>query len=229
MVEVLLLPGMDGTGRLYSRLIQALPKGLPTTVLTYPSDGVVGYDELLERVRSIAPDSPYLLVAESYSTPLAIQFAATRPEHLKGMVLCAGFGSSPVMGWKRFLVGLISPALFRLPLSDWSLRHFLTGEGAEPALVEEVRATIASVQPEVLSARLQDILGCDVLDELPKVDVPMLYIQAQGDRLVGPRCFESLLQAKDDMRVQRIGGPHLLLQLEPELTAAAIARFVRDL
>ena len=228
-MDVLLLPGMDGTGLLYLRLVQALPKAWRTTVLDYPADVIVGYEELLLQVSSLAPERPFLLVAESYSTPLAISFAATHPKHLKGVVLCAGFAFSPLVGWKKFCASLVSPVLFRLPLNDWVLRRFLIGEGGVPALVEEVRDAIASIRPSVLAARLQEILKCDVLMDLRNVAVPMLYLQASHDRLIGDESLAAMKRCRGDLIVQKITGPHLLFQREPEKAANAIEFFVRSL
>jgi pimeloyl-ACP methyl ester carboxylesterase len=137
---------------LFERLIHALPESWRTTVLKYPTDVIVDYDELLGMVQSNAPEQPFLLVAESYSTPLAIRFAATRREHLIGVVLCAGFASSPLVGLKRFVARLLGPILFYLPLSDWALRRFLIGDGAESSLRDEARSAIASVRPAILAA-----------------------------------------------------------------------------
>jgi pimeloyl-ACP methyl ester carboxylesterase len=223
----MLLPGMDGTARLYSRLMHALPGGWRKSAPHYPAEVSVNYDKLLRMVQSIAPERPFLLVAESYSTPLAIRFAATRPEHLKGLVLCAGFASSPVSGWRRFVARLLCPVLFHLPLTDRAIEIFLVGENAEPSLVAAVRTAISCVKPGVLAARLVEILGCDVRSEVARIEVPVLYLQAQGDRLVGRRSLDQILEIKGDVGVERIPGPHLLFQREPARTAKAIEEFVR--
>jgi pimeloyl-ACP methyl ester carboxylesterase len=220
---------MDGTGQLYSRLMKALPKAWRMTVLAYPTDAIEGYGELLQRVQLQVPEHPFVLVAESYSVPLAIRLAATHPEHLKGVVLCAGFASSPVVGWKRLAARLIDPVLFRLPLSGWVLQRFLIGEGADRALMDGVRSAISSVLPSVLEARLREILDCDVLADLPQVDVPLLNLQASRDRLVRDESLTAMRRNRDDLIVQKIDGPHLLFQREPEQSANAIERFIRNL
>jgi pimeloyl-ACP methyl ester carboxylesterase len=223
----MLLPGMDGTGQLYSRFINALPSGWRKSAHHYPAEVSVSYDKSLRMVQSIAPEQPFLLVAESYSTPLAIRFAATGPEHLKGLVLCAGFASSPVRGWRRFVTRLLCPVLFRLPLTDRVIEMFLVGENAEPSLVAEVRTAISCVKPAVLAARLVEILGCNVRSDVARIEVPVLYLQAQGDRLVGPNCLNEILQYAKNVAIERIPGPHLLFQREPDRTARIIEEFAR--
>jgi pimeloyl-ACP methyl ester carboxylesterase len=207
--------------------MHALPGGWRKSAPHYPAEVLVSYDKLLRMEQSVAPEQPFLLVAESYSTPLAIRFAATRPEHLKGLVLCAGFASSPVRGWRRFVTRLLCPVLFHLPLTDRAIEMFLVGENAEPSLVAEVRTAISCVKPAVLAARLVEILGCDVRSDVARIEVPILYLQAQGDRLVDPDCLNEILQYAKNLVIERITGPHLLFQREPVRTAKAIEDFAQ--
>jgi len=219
---------MDGNADLLTPLMEALPKESCKSAQHYATDTVVNYDQLLGMLEFIVPKSPYLLVAESYSTPLAIRFAASRPAHLQGLVLCAGFASSPLRGWRRKAALILSPLLFRLTPSRWVLEQFLIGEGADASLLECLQASIAAVRPGVLAARLREVLKCDVRGDLARVAVPMLYVQAQNDRLVGPDSLSVILCLKPETVVERISGPHLLFQREPIRAAAAIDRFVQD-
>lgn len=223
----MLLPGMDGTCELYMPLMEALSEFEEISAPAYPTASYLNYEALLPRVVAAGPQKPFVLVAESYSTPLAIRYAATRPANLKGLVLCAGFASSPVRGWRRWATWMLSPILFRLPKSDAAVRHFLLGAGASQELIRDVREAIGEVKPKVLGARLREILRCDARAELAKIDVPVLYLAAEWDTLVGPECLEEILRAKSDVDVERIPGPHLLFQREPALGATAIEEFVR--
>jgi hypothetical protein len=57
----------------------------------------------------ICEDSePFVLLAESFSTPVAIRVAAENPTNLKGLILCAGFATSPVSGLPRMLGWLLA-------------------------------------------------------------------------------------------------------------------------
>ena len=216
---------MDGNADLLMPLIEALPEEPRKSV---PHFDLVTYDQLLGILEFIVPERPYLLVAESYSTPLAIRFAASRPPHLQGLILCAGFASSPLCGWRRKAALVASRFLLRLPSSRWVLERFLIGEGADPVLMKNLQASIAAVKPEVLAVRLREVLNCDVRGDLAKIAVPTLYIQAQGDRLVGPGSLSEILALKPDIEVEQISGPHLLFQREPIKAAAAIERFIQQ-
>lgn len=220
---------MDGTSQLLFSLMRALPFDCRKSAQVYLADIHIPYDKLLRMVQAYAPERPFLLIAESYSTPLAIRFAATHPQHLKALVLCAGFASSPVRGWRRLAAQLLRPFLFHLPLTEHAIEHFLLGECADPALGAEVRAALSAVKPSVLAARLGEILACDVRAHLTEIVVPILYIQAENDRLVGPNSLAEILLHKPDLIVASIPGPHLLFQREPARTAKAIEDFVHQL
>ena len=225
----MLLPGMDGTGNLFADFVEALPDEFETEIVRYPTDVFRSYLDLLPLVNSASqPSEPYVLVAESFSTPLAIQYAATCPPNLKGLVLCAGFTTSPVQGWRRILSSLLSPVLFRLPLPSFIVRLLLAGSTASPALVAAVKAAISSVQSVVLSARFRAVLGCDTRAELAQIAVPILYLQAMRDRLIPPSCLEAIQRVKPETVVSAIDGPHLLFQREPLQTADVVARFVHQ-
>jgi serine aminopeptidase S33 family len=141
---------------------------------------------------------PFVLVAESFSTPLAIQLAATNPPNLKGIVLCAGFITSPVRGRLRRVGLFFSPVLFSAGLPESAARYWLTGSSASPALLASVRAAISSVRPAVLSARLRAVLTCDASVELEKIAVPILYLQAKKDRLVKESSLNEIRRIKTE-------------------------------
>jgi pimeloyl-[acyl-carrier protein] methyl ester esterase len=89
-LKLVLLPGTDGTGELFRPLIERLPREIECVPVRYPGDRWMSYLDLAGFVACQCPASgPFVLVAESFSTPLAIQIAATRPENLVGLVLCA--------------------------------------------------------------------------------------------------------------------------------------------
>lgn len=229
-VETLvLLPGLDGTGRLFDGLIGALPPGLNVHVARYPTDQFLSYSELVPCVREIVPSRPFLLVAESFSTPLAVQFAATRPANLAGVVLCAGFVANPVGGWAPLVRLLARSWLFRLRPPNFLLEHFLLGADSPAALRAAVREVLRLVRPKVLAGRVRAVLECGAKTALAQTEAPILYIQAQNDRLVRPACFEQIHQLRPDAALALISAPHLVFQREPGKAAEVIVRFIRQL
>jgi pimeloyl-[acyl-carrier protein] methyl ester esterase len=225
--KLILLPGLDGTGKLFKGLVEALSGRFKTQVVSYPPNEVTSYTQLAERLQLFDGGEPVVLIAESYSTPLAIRLAARNPSNLKAVVLCAGFVTTPVGGLTRFASVLVAPFSFRVPLHYWVARFWLLGHGADSALVEDVRAAVAAVSPRVLAFRVRDVLSCDVGAELTQVRVPVLYIQAKQDRLVRPRSFDKIRAIGSRVEKVQIDGPHLILQREPHKAAEIIASYMQ--
>jgi hypothetical protein len=75
---------------------------------------------------------------------------------------------------------------------------------------------------------LREVLACEVRADLNQVAVPILYLQAKSDRLVGASCLEDVRRIKPQVMVASLEGPHLLLQCEPQRTAEAVVQFVRS-
>jgi pimeloyl-ACP methyl ester carboxylesterase len=116
---LVLLPGLDGTGILFKPLIAALPPEVSTVVVAYPGEQPLGYAELLPVVLAALPtEHAFVLLGESFSGPLAVMAAATRPPGLVGLVLCATFVQNPHPYIPGFLNGLCQASLISDPLAS---------------------------------------------------------------------------------------------------------------
>jgi pimeloyl-ACP methyl ester carboxylesterase len=227
--KLVLLPGMDGTGELLDSFVRALPRSFTTQIVRYPPNRYLASTELFHLLDStVFGSGPFVLIAESFSSPLAFQWAATNPANLKGLIICAGFTTSPIRGALRSIFRLLSPFCFLVTPPASAIKLLLVGRDASPSLVAAVRSAISSVRPEVLSCRLRMVLTCDARSELNKVAVPMLFIQPKNDRLIGLDRLEEMKQIKPGVEIEIVAGPHLLLLREPEMAAEVVARFVRQ-
>lgn len=226
---LMLLPGLDGTGTLFADLISSLPPTLRVNIARYPTDRFLSYSELVSCVREVAPSSPFLLVAESFSTPLAAKFAATRPPNLAGLVMCAGFITNPVGGWSRLVRVLARPLLFEFSPPSLALEYFLIGADPPAALRAGIRRALRLVNPGVLAGRVRSVLDCDAREDLTRTEIPMMYIQAKGDRLVRAECFREIRRLRPDTVLASISAPHLVFQREPQKAAEVIVRFIHQL
>ncbi|MGR4043516.1 alpha/beta fold hydrolase [Pseudomonas sp. 910_21] len=225
---LVLLPGMDGTGRLFDPLLQALPPSVPVQVLRYPADQVLDYPALVERVGQQLPlDRPFVLLGESFSGPVAVSIAARRPAGLKGLVLCSSFVRNP-----RSALAPLSPLLKLLPLRHlpfWPMDALLLGGFSTPALRAALAAAIAQVQSRVLRTRLQSVMAVDASQALVATEVPLLYLQARHDRLVPASASTLIRQLRNDAQLVAINGPHCLLQAAPTEAAEHLLRFMHEL
>ena len=103
--------------------------------------------------------------------------------------MCAGFITNPVGSWWLLVRALARPSLFRLSPPSWALEHFLIGTSPPRALEAAVRQALRLVHSGVLTGRVRAVLGCDAREDLAGTEIPMMYIQAEGDRLVRAECF----------------------------------------
>jgi pimeloyl-[acyl-carrier protein] methyl ester esterase len=227
--KLVLLPGMDGSGELFRGLLTVLPEELETETLWYPADRYMNYGELAGTLRGAIPvDEPFVLVAESYGAPLAVLIASLEPPNLKGIVLSAGFVTSPLRGWRRTLLWDMAPLAAHVSMPGFLARYLLVGEEAPRALVELVTGAVSWLTPKVLGSRVREVLNLDVRAELAQVKVPVLYLQATQDKLVDPGCLAEM-QAVKPGQTEMIESPHLILQCEAKLAGEAITAFVEEL
>ena len=227
MRHIILLPGMDGTGQLFEPFKAALAPRFVAHVVSYPPDEKLDYRQLMPFVeRAVPPSEPYTIVAESFSGPLAIDHASTRPASLMGLVLCASFVANPLPLGLRWLRILARERLFRRTARMWLTRHFLVGRDCPSDLVESVTAAMQAVHPSVLAYRLRLILDSNARGKLRSIEVPVLYVAGARDRLIGRRGLAQVSTLIPDVSTAILEGPHLLLQQMPRESAEEISRFM---
>jgi len=224
-ITLIMLPGLDGTGRLFTPLLRELPGWVKPTVISYPVDRELSYSQLASYVRqSISKNSRVVLLAESFSGPVAIALAAGHKE-IAGLILCSTFSSSP----RPFLVMFFSMLpLFSIMgsrLPDRLIRAALLGLDSTNELIAEFRSAVRSVKPSVLSHRFKEIAGVNVSSLLGKIDVPVCMIRGKSDMLVP----DGALHAPEGAELHILEGSHLLLQTRANESARIISRFLEKL
>ncbi|MBE5314095.1 MAG: alpha/beta hydrolase [Xanthomonadales bacterium] len=226
--ELILLPGLDGTGRLFASLIESLAEcGVSARAIGYPAHEALGYVELEHRVRAELPAAnPFVLLAESFSGPIALRIGAAPPANLLGLILSTTFAMRPT-SLLGPLSGSVRWARLRPPmfLLDW----FLMGPWSNQALRSGLAAALAEVSVSVLSQRAFEALHVDATDAARQQRRPSLILRASQDRLLGANAFRQLANALQPERMHEVKGPHLLLQTQPRLCAGLIAEFLQTL
>ena len=229
LMKLLLLPGMDGTGELFSDLRDALSGGFSSIVIKYPPNKKLSFYELAKLVQKHFPtDEEFIIVAESFSVPVAIMCAVESPINLKALVLSAGFIVNSIKGLNRYIVWILIPIFLRLPLPKSLLKIWLIGGNANSILSSKVKTIVSSVQKSVLIDRLKSILKCDVRKEIGEIKIPILYIRAKNDRLIDKSCYEKIKAANSNVELLELDGPHFILQKEPTKSAKIIMKFIDD-
>jgi len=223
---IVLLPGMDGTGALLLDLAAALGTEFDVVVVSYPSDGALDYAALERVARAQLPSNqPFVLVAESFSGPIAISIAASNVAGLMGLVLCCTFAQCPrpTLRGLRVLIPMVRTS--RVPA--FAVRGLLLGRWSTEPLQRAISAALAKVSAAVVRARLRSIMSVDVLAKLRQIAVPLLCVRATRDRLVPLSAANSIIRNAPTSRLAQLEGPHCLLQVAASSVAPVVLEFAR--
>ncbi len=228
-IALVLLPGMDGTGCLFAPFLKELPDWVQPIVVPYPTDQALDYKGHLEIVMAALPnDQPFVLLGESFSGPLVLMAAALHPKGLRGVILCATFVTWPLPLAPSVARLTVSLGLFRLKSHQLFLR-ILLGRNASDELRSLFSGALASLKPEVLSARARAVMDLDCTAELRECRVPILAMVADHDRIVAGRCPELIHRIRPDAEIVHFKSPHLILQCESVEAVSCICRFMESL
>lgn len=216
---------MDGSGELLEEFVASLKPDIEAEVYAYPAQEPLDYpalEDLVWGALSTSPSPARLLIAESFSGPVAIRLVARHPNLFLGLVLCATFVSSPQPWFKplRSVLKLplpIPPARSLMPLmmGRWATRNWTTRE----------QLAMDRMRPAVARRRLANVLEIDETANLRRIRCPLLYLQATQDRLVPARNWKCILAGAPHAHRVRIPGPHFLLQAQPGESAGSIKQF----
>lgn len=213
----LLLPGLDGSGRLFAPFLGCLA-GADAIVVRYPDDLAVDLDAYARHARAAIGDARRcVVVAESFSGPVALRLHRLDPR-VEAIVLVASFVRCP-HPLLRVLPLAVAAAFARCAAWRPLLRLFCLGRGAPREGVDALREVVRALPPDTLRARLALLRSLDESATLRAMRIPLLHLRAQGDRLVrvplrrdAPECFREAV----------IDGPHFLLQARPAACRGAI-------
>ena len=212
-MKIVLLPGLDGSGKLFKPFIDALPGEIDSLVISYPPYSKLSYAALVEFVIRQLPNEKFILIGESFSGPIAYQVALSKPKYLESVIFVATFLDSPLY----FLQGISSylpiSILLKMPIPDFIVKSFLFEGGTDRQITGLFKLTMKQVSAEVLSFRIQEIGKLSKNHQV--CNVRAIYIQATRDNFVPKRCVEAFKKVFDDINVFQIEGSHFILQSNP--------------
>ncbi len=185
----LLIPGLDGTGRLFYQQVAPLQARYRVRAWEFRrrsrfelADLV---DELAEGTRQ-EPLGTIAVVGESFGGAVAISFVLACPERVRSLTLVNAF---PVYR-RRLRISLASglfPAL-RWPglrrLKDLIADRILASEGVTHEGRRTYYEELRGVDPAAYRQRLEIIRSLDLVERLPEITVPTLLMASGRDKLV---------------------------------------------
>ncbi len=247
-IHLILLPGLDGTGDLFAPLLKSiagmsLREGEPQLVahaLRYPTHNKLDLRQLhdaVERyvIRKLPRDARYVIVGESFSGPVAITVAAAaeaaREEHALGRRRCMGLILCCSMARNPYAVfAPLAPLWSVLPLElvpmGWVNR---LAQGKLDFWAGDDEMAMNKVSPSVLRHRLKAISRVDVTQELSRLRMPVLYLQASDDVVVPASAARLVQDCAPQTVLKRVKSSHFLLQSKPAEALALMEEFVAQM
>lgn len=218
-MKLILLPGMDGTGELFEDFLSDLGK-IEHLIISLPPSGNQDYDSLLAHVKTRLPNQDFLLLAESFSGPIAAKLAFETIDNLKGVIFVGSFLSAP----NKFVLSLASflpiKALSKFPFSKFALRKLMLGSDASASLLIKFQNTVASVPSKILKARFRAMKNLVLPSSTSKI--PVFYLSGSEDRLVHLSKISEFRQCFPALEHRQIEGPHFLLQASPSACSGVV-------
>ncbi|ESQ83679.1 hypothetical protein AEAC466_11775 [Asticcacaulis sp. AC466] len=192
----------------------ALSLHLETRILSYPANEAMDYAKLCEYLLPDIPtDRNYILIAESFSGPLAILMAGMVSHPPDILILTATFAVTP---WPRMAL-LLKRCLFltdSVKVPAWVVAITLLSQKTK-FMAKDILASLQAIDRDVLRTRLGAVLDCDVRPQLAALDMPIMYIRGRRDRLIPKRCVDDMTAVNRHITVVEVDAPHFVLQDDP--------------
>lgn len=226
--EIVLLPGLDGTGDLFQRIVPLLERDARVTVVRYPRDPALDYAGYAQFVREAVGARPVVLLGESFSGPIAVSVAAQCPEQVLGVVLVVTFLRRPWPAWLLRLVARVDPRSAPRLVRDLILIGKI-GKKRDEALAALVADVVGRLDPQVRARRIGEVARVDVRDRFNRLNCPILVLLGANDWLVWKAPLERAAAAKPNAEIAVLPAAHMLLQTCHRAAASHIQDWLKRL
>jgi 3-oxoadipate enol-lactonase len=223
---LVLVPGMDGTGRLFYRQVPSLSQRY--RVATYAlRDAATSMQTLVADlatvVDAVAPGRERaVIVGESFGGALSLSFALAHPERVAALVVLNSFPHFA----PRHRLGLAIAALGAMPWGAMGLVRRLTASRMHSRHThrDEIRRFLelsSDITREGYLGRLRLLREYDVRQRLHEIRVPALFVAAELDHLV-PSVEQARIMASrvPGARVRVLDGHGHICLIAPDLELA---------
>jgi pimeloyl-ACP methyl ester carboxylesterase len=226
--QLVLVPGIDGTGKLFYRQLPALERDFAVTTTQLRDDAETMDDlvgDLHDEVTRVAGEHGRVtLLGESFGGAVTLSYAVAHPERIDRLVILNSFAhfESPARLWLGYQLLRAMPwrMMQTLRRLNASRMHSLQTESAEITRFHELMR--AATRDGYLS-RLRILRRYDIRRQLPSIAAPVLYLAADRDTLVPSVEQATLMSGLTPSATLRIleGHGHSCL-IAPDMDLAAI-------
>jgi len=225
--HLVLMPGLDGTGLSFEPILPFLPADAKITIVRYPTDKLLSFAETVECAAAQIPEGKHpIVIAESFSGPVAIQMIGSGRIKAKALVLCATFAKSPRPIVWRLMRFLRLPLLIRPDMPKRFFKIVIGDDKLIAKLLPLWKKVHTGVPARVMNHRLKIINNVDVTKWLKKLHVPCCYLQATNDRVIPSSCLADFESCIPNLEIKTIKSPHFILQAQPQACLDAIEEFI---
>jgi len=229
-LRIILLPGVYGTGLMFTPLVDAMPAEYECQVLSYPIDKVLSYSELVSYVADKIPqDKPFVILAESFSGPIALMLSEVLGDNLKALILVCTYVTNPHPWLAKFSRFVLKDHIVARSPSRFMARFMIAGFKMSDEMLDLAFSIQRRVSPKVFRYRLYEAMAVDVTDILQQTALPVLQMYAKHDRVIPRSAQRKIRKLRPDMSYVAIPGPHYLLQTKPEKCVSFIEPFLQTL
>jgi len=184
----LLIPGLDGTGKLYDRQIGLLAGKYRVQPWHFRPRDAFNLGDLVDEIAQGTQDErePMLVVGESFGGLVAIQFVLDYPVRVRQLALVNSF---PFYRRRiRIRLGCRLARLLDRPavmgIKDYVVERTLAAEGIPPEDRLFYRQAIRQVHHPAYRRRLELVRDVDLRDRLREIRVPAHLFASGRDKLV---------------------------------------------
>jgi len=222
-VKLVLLPGMDGTGELFEAFLNHYTSDVQ--VVSLPNEGKQNYARLADEIMKVLPKEEFILLAESFSGGLVEPLINKAGDRIKGVIMVVSFLTPPnklILTLSKLLPVKLFAAI---PMATMAHRLLFLGDDASPQLIEQFTKVIQGLPKKLLQQRIEAISSLKLPKQ--KIDMPLVYIQAEQDKLISSEKFREIEKCFSGASLCRINGPHFLMQTKPEEVAGVVEEAVQ--
>ncbi|WP_371196392.1 alpha/beta fold hydrolase [Glaciecola sp. SC05] len=210
-MNILLLPGMDGTGIMFEPFIKLLPSSADVQIVKLIQEIDVSFEEQAkELVANIKKET--IIIGESYSGLIAHEIGKIAPDSIKHIVFAASFLEQPSSLAK--FGKLVPKAMLNYSLyPEFMVKEMLFGKYSSQYLMDLFHRAMSNVPLDLLEYRIKQISNLNPIESVSSI--PSSYLQASDDRLVSGNAAKVFKKAYANIELKQLDGSHFVLQTNP--------------
>ena len=225
---VVLVPGLDGTGRLFYRQLPRLTRSYRVTTYALRDTARtmdVLVDDLAQVIDTVAPtERRAIVVGESFGGALAMCLALSRPERISGLVILNSFPYfAPQVRLRLAILGIRSMPWGAMGLIRRLTAFRMHSPHTHREELQRFMALTAAAGRDGYLNRLRLLTAYDIRRRLHELDVSTLFLAAEQDHLVPSVAKARYMAARVPGSVVRVlaGHGHICL-ISPDIDLGQI-------